>query len=455
MFIRKKNPLIIGTLILTITGFISRLIGFFYRIFLSRVFGAEGMGIYQLTAPVLALSYSVTVSGIQTAISKFVASETTTHDYNTSFRKLLVGFFIAMTLSVSCAFSLYFYSDYIAYHILHETRTASLLRIISLSIPMAAVHSCINGYFYGIRKTALPAFSQLTEQLVRVGSVWLIYHYCISRGMRPAISFAVIGLILGEAASMLVSLIAIYYRFYSLSHTPSLLRKIKQPLRIYCKDAGQLLSLAIPLAMNRTLINFLQSLESICIPQYLQKYGYDNATALSVYGILTGMALPLILFPSAITNSISVLLLPIVSEAESSSNHQAIRKAVTISLKYCLILGFICTGGFLIVGRMAGELLYHNALAGSFILTLSFICPFLYVSSTLSSIINGLGQTIKTFLFNMISLGIRLLFVIFTVPHFGIQGYLWGLLGSQLLHTILCIAALKKYFLPIHNHTKE
>ena len=76
-----KNPLVFGTVVLTITGFVSRFIGFFYRIFLSRVFGAEGMGIYQLTAPVLALTFALSAAGIQTAISKFVARETSTRDY--------------------------------------------------------------------------------------------------------------------------------------------------------------------------------------------------------------------------------------------------------------------------------------------------------------------------------------------------------------------------------------
>ena len=85
---KKNNPLITGTIILTITGLPVGLSAF-YRIFLSRVFGAEGMGLYQLTSPVLALTFSVTVSGMQTAISKFVASETSTKDYRSSFRTLL------------------------------------------------------------------------------------------------------------------------------------------------------------------------------------------------------------------------------------------------------------------------------------------------------------------------------------------------------------------------------
>ena len=125
-----KNPLISGTVILTLTGLLSRFIGFFYRIFLSNVFGAEGMGIYQLISPVLALTFALTVSGIQTAISKYVAGETSTRDYKTSFRTLWAGFLIAMALSAAAAYCIYLYSDRIAVTFLMEERTAPLLRII-------------------------------------------------------------------------------------------------------------------------------------------------------------------------------------------------------------------------------------------------------------------------------------------------------------------------------------
>ena len=442
---KKTNPLITGTIILTVTGFASRFIGFFYRIFLSRVFHAEGMGLYQLTSPVLALTFSLTVSGMQTAISKFVANETTTHDYRSSFRTLFTGFCISMLLSVSCSACIYTFSDMIAQKMLFEPRTAPLLRIISLSIPMATVHSCINGYFYGIRKTAVPSMTQLVEQIVRVGSVYFIYAAYQAKGYSPTITFAVVGLVIGEGASMIVSLIAIYCRFYSLSASRHLIANIKQPFDIFFGNAKHLLSLAVPLSLNRTFINFLQSIEAIYIPQCLQCYGYDNAKALSVYGVLTGMALPLILFPSAITNSISVLLLPIVSEADANGNHGAIRKAVNKSIQYCLLLGSLCTALFLAFGRMAGMLLYHSSLAGSFIITLSFICPFMYIASTLNSILNGLGKTGYTFAFSMLSLLLRLLFVFFAIPVFGIQGYLWGLLASQLMQTFLCIIAVRPY----------
>lgn len=437
----KRNwntPLVTGTVILTLTGLLSRFIGFFYRIFLSNAFGAEGMGIYQLIAPVLALSFALTASGIQTAISKYVASETSTHDYHTSFRTLWAGFLMAMALSLACALGIYLYADGIAVAFLMERRTAPLLRIIALSIPMATVHSCINGYFYGIRRTAIPAFSQLAEQVFRVGSVYLIYYFFRQHDMQPTISFAVAGLVIGESASMIVSVVAILARAHHVF--PARDRRLPgaPALSSYRRICGRLLQLAIPLSANRLVLNLLQSIEAIYIPNKLMAYGLNNADALGVYGVLTGMSLPLILFPSAITNSISVLLLPIVSEADANGNTGAVKRAIVTSIRCCLLLGFGCTALFLLLGRPAGRLLFHSELAGSFILTLSFICPFMYIASTLGSILNGLGKTAQTFLYSVVSLLLRLLFVFIAIPHYGIKGYLWGMLTSQMLQTLLC-----------------
>lgn len=440
----KKNPLITGTFLLTVTGFVSRFIGFFYRIFLSRIFGAEGMGIYQLISPVLALSFSLTVAGMQTAISKYVAGETVTKDYRSSFLHLFSGFVISMLASVLCAAGIYHFSDEIAIYFLLEERTAPLLRIISLSIPMATVHSCVNGYFYGIRKTSVPSICQLSEQLVRVGSVYAIYYYCMNRGLEPTISFAVVGLVIGESASMIVSLLAVRAHF---DHVvpPGYGSLLSFKRTSFSTIVKQLLALSIPLSLNRVIINFLQSVEAIFIPNRLISYGYDSASALSVYGILTGMSLPLILFPSAITNSICVLLLPIVSEADAANNNRAIKKAVHTSVRYGFLLGAFFTLLFLFSGKFLGKLLYQSELAGGFILFLSFLCPLMYIASTLNSILNGLGKTGLTFIYSMVSLLVRLLFVFFAIPVFGINGYLWGLLISQLVQTLLCMFAVRSY----------
>ncbi len=440
-----KNPLIAGTIILTVTGFASRFIGFFYRIFLSRTFGAEGMGIYQLTSPVLALTFSLTAAGMQTAISKYVAGEVSTRNYRYSFVHLLSGFFISMAVSVLCTLLIYCYADEIAVYFLLEERTAPLLRIISLSIPMATVHSCINGYFYGIKKAAVPSICQLSEQLVRVGSVYLIYYFCLQRGMTPTISFAVVGLVIGESASMIVSLIAVkaHYEHILPKNYGSLFQIKWKELQA---ASSHLLKLAVPLSLNRVIINFLMSVESIFIPNRLMLYGYDHATALSVYGVLTGMSLPLILFPNAITGSICVLLLPAVSEADAVGNRKAVEKAVHKSVKYGFLLGITFTAVFFFLGRFLGIFLYENEMAGGFIMILGFLCPLMYIASTLSSILNGLGKTGLTFSYSMISLLVRLFFVFFLIPILGINGYLWGLLASQLVQTLLCMFAVRHYF---------
>ncbi len=302
----------------------------------------------------------------------------------------------------------------------------------------------------------------------------MIYFICQKHGLTPTISFAVVGLVIGESASMIVSVVAILARAHqvfpadrhvsvrepsafpaSFRHTPafSLRQSIFSYRRkhsasgligIYRRITGQLLQLAVPLSANRLVLNLLQSVEAIYIPNRLMAYGLSNADALSIYGVLTGMSLPLILFPSAITNSISVLLLPIVSEADAGGNQSAVRRAILTSIRCCLLLGFGFTALFLVFGRLAGRLLFHSELAGSFILTLSFLCPFMYIASMLNSILNGLGKTIRTFLYSVVSLLLRLLFVFFAIPHFGIQGYLWGMLASQMLQTLLCtVSALR------------
>lgn len=440
-----KNPLVIGTLILTVTGLISRIIGFFYRIFISHAFGEEGMGIFQLIAPVMAFAFSLCCAGIQTSISKYVASETSTHDYKSSARILFISFCLTLSLSVLVTILVYIYSPFISTNLLLEKRTAPLLRILALSFPFSAIHCCINGYFYGIKNAKIPAILQLTEQIFRVGSVYIIYYYFISHNMNPTISLAVIGLVIGELSSMIISLCFIFTRFYKLE-TKNLLRKNIPGSTLSSRTWLQrIVLLAAPLSANRIIVNLLQSVEAVYIPNKLQSYGLSNSDALSVYGVLTGMALSLILFPSTITNSVSVLLLPVVSEAEENNNRRKIAVAIRKSITYCSILGLFFTLVFLFFGKLAGEILFDSTMAGKFIVGLSFICPFLYITTTLSSILHGLGKTFLTFMINVGSISIRIACIFILIPRIGINGYLIGLLLSQLFSTIFCMVCLRKY----------
>lgn len=439
-----KNHLVMGTLILTATGFITRIIGFFYRIFISHTFGEEGMGIYQLIAPVMAFSFSLCCAGIQTAISKYVAEAGSHRKDRLSFRILFISMFLSFGMSVLTSFSVYSFSGRIASSILLEARTAPLLRILALSFPLSAIHCCVNGYYYGCKKAGIPAFLQLSEQIFRVGSVYLICYFSLQNGHTPSITLAVTGIVIGEISSTILSILFIMTRFYRFETNSASFSAAEQLPRLSACFQN-ILCMAAPLSLNRIIVNLLQSVEAIYIPEKLRQFGLSTADSLSTYGVLTGMALSLILFPSAITNSISVLLLPIVSEAEGTGNMHKISLSIRKSITWCAILGCLCTAFFFFFGKAAGMLLFHSSMAGQFIQILSLICPFLYITDTLGSILHGLGKTFLTFMINILALSIRIFSIFYLVPRVGITGYLTGLLLGQLFAALACIFCLKEY----------
>ena len=200
-----KSTLLTGTLFLTLAGILTRIIGFFYRIFLSRTIGAEGLGIYQLIAPVTAICFAFTAAGIQTSISKFVSMEVGRKNDAGAKTYLSIGLFISLCLSTLCSFFLYHYADFIAVSWLGDKRCTPLLAVLSFSFIPCCIHACINGYYYGLKKTAVPSLCQLTEQFARVGSVYLMYQIAVSEGKSLTLSMVVWGIVCGEAASTLVS----------------------------------------------------------------------------------------------------------------------------------------------------------------------------------------------------------------------------------------------------------
>ena len=139
-----------GTLILTLSGFLTKIIGFLYRIFLSQTIGSTGMGIYQLIFPIHALCFALTVGGIQTAISRLVAAKFAKKEDSDARAVFLIATSFSTLLSILVTFFLFHYADWFAIHILFEPQCTSLLKVSSLSIPMGTFHSCVNGYYFAV-----------------------------------------------------------------------------------------------------------------------------------------------------------------------------------------------------------------------------------------------------------------------------------------------------------------
>ncbi|MCI5960118.1 MAG: polysaccharide biosynthesis protein [Butyrivibrio crossotus] len=434
----RKNNLILGTLMLTLAGILTRIIGFFYRIFLSRQIGEEGMGIYQLLAPIMALSFSLTCAGIQTSLSKHVAACEAENRHQKSVQTLFCAFFVSVLLSLFAGFLLCRFRIYISVAFLSEERCQNLITIYALSLPFCAIHSCINGYYFGLKKTTVPSVTQLIEQLARVCSVAILFFLFPDTAFEGKIAFAVLGLTIGEIVSSITS---IFILRPILKDSTGRSTDFNGYNRAFCN----LIALAAPLSLNRIILNALQSIEAAYLPRKLTEYGYTSSEALSVYGVFMGMALPMILFPQAVTSSVSVLLLPYVSEAEAKNDRKKISRSIFLATTFCVLLGFACLVFFYLTGPLIGTLIFHSEDAGLFIRTLSFMCPFLYLGTLLTSILNGLGKATLSFFIHIASISVRLLGIFILVPVFGIKAYLYFLMLSQLLYCILNFVALKKY----------
>ena len=432
----RKMAFITGTLLLTSTGFICRILGFFYRIFMSRTIGAEGLGIYNMVHPIFSICFAVCAGSIQTALSQYVAANQTRG--RAVFR---TGLVIAMGMSFLLAWGIYGNAGFLAEKLLLEPRCAPYLPVMAVSVPFAALHACINGYYYGMQKARVPAFSQVAEQVIRMGAVFLIASIWLESGRQITVSLAVYGHLIGEMASAVFTVFCL--GFFPPCKDGDSRRAPAIPLS-FGATAAPLMALALPLMGNRLILNVLGSAEAIWIPNRLMSSGLTNSEALSVYGVLTSMALPFILFPSAITNSMAVLLLPTVAEAQADGNEARISSMISMSLRYSCYMGVLCIGIFTIFGNQLGVSVFHDQNAGTYITILSWLCPFMYLATTMGSILNGLGRTSSTFFQNVFAMVIRLAFVLFAIPRYGILGYLWGMLVSELALALMSFLAVKR-----------
>ena len=431
------KSLLKGTIILTFAGLLTRIIGFVYKIYLSNILEAKMLGLYQLVFPVFGICFTIFGAGIQTAVSKLVAARSKDKKYIK--KVLVVAIVLSFLLAAILSVLLYFGAGYVAVFMLGESKCTDLLKILAFAFPLCAVAVCINGCYYGLKKAATPALTQLFEQIVRVVFVYIAIILLPLADRYTMCMLAVAGIAVGEGVSMLYSIIMVLWMFRKMEDDAS---------ETHTTESGnvlkQIVCFATPLTGNKLIVALLHGVETIIIPTLLKKYGMSSDDALSVYGVLTGMAMPFVMFPSTITNSLAVLLLPVISEANENSDVRLLKMS-RICIAGSLVLGILSIVIFLTIGADIGVYVFHNESIGLFIKILAFLCPFLFVSTTLASIINGLGKTCVTFFITATGLSTRILLTIKTVPESGISGYLISLLVSEVIITIMSMHYYKKY----------
>lgn len=423
---KKASPFIFGTVILTLSNFLSRLIGFYNRIFLAGLIGAHQIGIYQLIFPVYLLGFAVCFQGFQIALSKITAEKKASGNIATAKMTLHLTIFLTTILCVIFSFFVFWYAEKICSVFLHEPDCIPCLRLAVLVLPFVGIKNCIHGYFLGIENSKVPALSLCIEQISRVSSIFFLSVFMIEK-MPVAAFIAVCGMAVGEIVSFFFTVI------YYVLHKKNDLTSVSSSFFVSKRSVlYELLSLGIPLTLNSLSVTLLQSVQSILIPMMLYRFYGNRYRSVEIYGILSGMALPFIMFPSTITNALSLMLLPKISAAKAENDPAYLRRCAIWPLIFCVILGIGAFGGFFLFGPWIGNFFFHNQLCGKYLRLLSFLCPFLYCSSILSTILNGLGKTKDTLLHNSVSLVIQICFILFVIPLCGVTGYLGGLMLSSL-----------------------
>ena len=280
---------------------------------------------------------------------------------------------------------------------------------------------------------------QLAEQIIRVSSSYLLYLVCISQGISVTAGIAAGGTLISELVVSVFSLLVVSLHFQKYAHKFFHIELPFACLHEICRTA-------FPVTLNRLLLAVLAGIEAVLIPQRLQTYGLSATESLSIYGIFTGLALPCILFPATVTNSAAMMLMPSVAEMQALGYQKRIRYITWQTIRASLLLGLLCAFGFYFAGPFTGTVLFHSPTAGTYIQTLSFVCPFLYLNTTLTGILHGLGQSGRSLVHSALGILIRILFVVFVIPLTGIRGYLYGILFSEILSSSLHIYALYSAF---------
>lgn len=426
--IMEKGKIIKGAFILTAANIITRLLGFFYRVYMADLIGAEGMGLYQLIVPVYMLIWSISSSGFSTAISKLTASEKA--EGRSPDFILRLSLILSVSLSIILSILVYLRADFIAAEILNDKRTTLSLHLISFCFPFMAMGSCIRGYFFGMQDSLPPAVSQVVEQITRMTVIFLVGSFLIPKGIDYACAAAVMGMCAGEIVSCAYILTG-YLAGKKKPHS----RKNRGLASAY----AVILSMVIPLTLNRLVSSLLSALENILIPSRLMLWGLSKTDAISEFGRLSGMAMPLLMFPSSFLTAVSITIVPAISESFAKKSYRQIGKTVEKSILFATVTGFGTAGLFISFPDRISSLVYGDTSIGAILFLLGFICPFMYLNVMLGGILNGLGEQLTIFKNGVIGSLICLGFVWFGIPRLGIYGYITGSLIASMITAVLNI----------------
>lgn len=423
---KKKKVFLINTVILTATALLLRGIGLFFRVYLSNIIGAEGMGLYQLIFSVYMLASTFATSGISTAVTRLCADEMVCGNKKTVFRVLKRSVQLSVIVGAIINMAVYVFSNTIADIFIDDLRAAPSLRILSFSLVPMGISACFKGYFMARRKTITPSVASMIEQFVRIAVIVALFSMLKAKDIETACFYVLLADTIAETISCI-------FIFFSCIKDKKMLTTAEGEGNINGSVTSAILKIATPITAGRYLTSGLSTAENLIVPKCLSSYSGDTKSGLETFGLLKGMALPIIFFPSSFLQAISTLLIPEISESAALNEQNSIRRDVERVLGITIIGSTLVGGCFFLCSGQISVALYDSPQAGVLINVLAPLVPVMYLESVVDGILKGLNKQNSTLLYSTIDSGLRISLILLLVPSLGMDGFMLIMIFSNIL----------------------
>lgn len=369
-----------GTLMLTIVIFLSKLFGFFYRMQFMRIAGEEVVGIYMTAYPAFIFFISLVQLGLPIALTKIVA------DFYAKGKKIEAASVLKKCMKISTISIivllpvLFLITPKIAETLLQSSGTRFPLMVAIYTVPVVVYGGIIKAYLLGTGKTAPTAWSSLIEQGIRIGAISFVLPHLLTGTSTTDAAYAMGMTAIGELGAFIY--LFLHYK----------LTKQRSEKKLDSYPSGPLFRIALPSAGSKLFGTFTWFLEPIVFLKALTISGMTATAATSLYGVISGVHIPLLLFPAFIPAALSIILIPAVSGAAAVNNTRLLNERITISLRLSSLIGCYAATFFLLYGDFLARELFHLKDETGYMKILAPIFYFYYIQSPLLSILQALDR---------------------------------------------------------------
>ena len=415
--------------VLIIAGFsvLTRLLGFLFRIYLSRELGAELLGVYQVAFSVFMVLIVIVSSGLPLAISKFTAGYRVSKDYKAENSIVSSALIIGIGISLLLVAIILIFQSVISNWFADERCILILITLLP-AVVSSAIYSAFRGSLWGTQNYFGVCFTELFEQVARIIIFILMADYIFTQ---------IDGSILaGWSMSLACVLSALFACVVYFANG----KRLASP-KNYFKP---LLHSSVPVTLVRVASSLIQPIIAILFPAMLILYGYTNEQAMEWFGIAMGMTFPLLFLPSTIIGALSFALIPDLSTAIARRDTTLIVNRVKSVLSFSLFVSISVIPFFIGVGGPIGIFLYNNAFSGIYLARASWIMIPLGLSNITSSILNAFNLEVKSFVNNILGGIVLLGIVVLFSGVLGVDALIWGFGGCMTLTTLLNLAMIRR-----------